>query len=384
MAAVTIADTSPYLYLATFFFASSALSSDLLFIRLALACGFLFLILSSLSGYSKDGSFDNMPITDGVVDIPMFVNMILFLLHAFICARLLDDERPRARFNDRERALFRFFQSRCGLTPLQFQQILRNGQFVELPAHTPVPDCHCTLYLVCEGKVHCRAKFHGDIFGKSFVTRSGQFFDIKLFNLFSIPIGFDNIEFHAKTATATKLFAWKVDGLIAMRELQSPSLKLYWEYMVLRAVTAIAVRHHLKETDTLNDSLLIPESKDWLEGAPSRDFTKPEVAVGNWEHVRRQLGMIRASLLQIVPPHGIRHRVGTREPNPKQAVLENECRAAAAAASSSGQFHFLETEKTEEHEESGGECVGDDAEKGLWGRRRKLQQQEQQQAAETH
>lgn len=324
-----IAEVSPYLYLATMFFAVSAISSDLLFIRIALTGGFLFLVLASLSGFSSDGSFSEIPLSDGVIDITMFVNMILCCLNMFIVLRLIDDERPHRKLNEEEMALFRFFQSRSGVTPLQFQSILENGEFLELSANAEVPKCSSTLYLVLEGKVSCRAKFSGEVFGHTFFKRSGEFFDIKLFNLFSLPVGFDNFKFHAKTVTPTKFFCWSVHGLIAMREARSPSLKEYWEYMVLRSLTGTAIRSHLKAHETLYDSLLIPEHKSWLEGAPSRDFWKEEKPVGNWDHWKRQSSMIRSSLFHLIPPRGVRQRPGASDgANPKQAYIELVCKTA--------------------------------------------------------
>lgn len=328
-----IAQISPYIYCSATFFTCSAISSDLLFIRFSLTGGFFFLILASLSGHSSDGSFSNIPLSDGIYDIPMFVNMLLFSLNFYICMRLIRDERPfySKSLNEEEIALFRFFQSRCGLTALQFKEILSNGQFLELPPNTAVPNCASSLYLVLEGKVSCKAKFQGNVFGESFVKRSGEFFDIKLFNLFSLPVGFDNVEFNAKTMTPTKFFCWDVYGMIAMRESKSPSLKEYWEYMVLRALTGAAIRHHLKGRHTLYDSLLIPEHETWLEGAPSRDFWKREKDTGNWQHCQRQWNMIRSSLMNIIPPRGVRQRPGIPEGrNPKQAYMELVCKVAAA------------------------------------------------------
>ena len=226
------------------------------------------------------------------------------------------------------------------MTPLQFHCILKNGSFLELPPHTEVPNCRSTLYLVLKGKVSCIAKYKGNVFGKSFIRRSGEFFDIKLFNLFTIPVGFDNSEFHAKTVTATKLFCWNMDGIVTMRELTSPSLKEYWEYMVLRSLAGVAVRNHLNAHDTLYDSLLIPEHKDWLEGAPSRDFWKAEKPVGNWKHVKRQCRMIRESLLHVVPPHGVRQRPGVADPNPQQAFMELVGRTTDQQSKDGAQFRF--------------------------------------------
>lgn len=289
--------------------------------------GSLFLVLSALSGFAQDGSFRDLPLANGVIDIPMFINSMLFLINAIICARLIDDERPKAKLNAEELALFRFFQSRCGVTHLQFRVILQNGSFVELPANMVVPDCDTKLYLVLEGKISCKAKYAKDLFGKNFVKRSGQFFDIKLFNLFNMPIGFDDFEFHAKTQTRCKLFAWPVAGLIAMRESKSPNLHHFWEFMIMRALAGVAILSHLKGNHTLYDSLSVPEHPSWLEGAPSRDFFAQEKPVGNWNHFKRQLSIIRASLWHIIPPRGVRHHPGIPGTNHRQGLMEQMWRA---------------------------------------------------------
>eukprot|EP00934_Nitzschia_sp_Nitz4_P004448 Nitzschia sp. Nitz4//scaffold207_size38617//12358//13326//NITZ4_007675-RA/size38617-processed-gene-0.31-mRNA-1//1//CDS//3329541605//4438//frame0 len=258
----------------------------------------------------------------------MFVNCILFSLNAFVSLRLVQDEIPPSALNQEEKALFRFFHARCGLTPLQFQEILNHGEFIEFPAGAPIPACGCYLYLVLAGVVECRAQNKPNQPEYSFIKRSGQFFDIKLFNLFSLPIGFDTATFRAQTIAPTKCFRWNIHGLVAMREAHSPSIKEYWEYMVLRAMTAAAIQTHLKKDETLYDSLLIPEHSSWLEGAPSRDFWKEDVLpTGTWGHICRQWQIIRGSLFQIIPPRGVRQRPGMPEGvNPKQAYIEMVCK----------------------------------------------------------
>lgn len=316
------------------------------------------MILASLSGQSSNGSFSYMPLSDGIVDITMFINMVLFSLNFFICLRLIKDEWPPSKLNPEERALFRFFHARCGLTPLQFQTILDNGEFFELPPDTEVPRCGSTLYLVLEGKVACQARQGSNPVdhAPTFYKRSGQFFDIKLFNLFSLPVGFDNDEFKAKTLTATKFFRWNVYGLIAMRDSQSPSLRDYWEYIVLHTITGIAIQSYLHQDDTLYDSLLIPEHESWLEGAPSRDFWKIEKPVGDWAHLKRQFGVIRSSMFHIIPPKGVRQRPGMPGgTNPKQAYFELVCKTLHAQAEGKQKtpFHFL-SQREGDHNREGG------------------------------
>lgn len=309
-----VAPTSPYVYMAVFFFCLSACSSDLIFIRASLVGGFVGLVLAALSGYSPSGSFEFIPLAEGIIDIPMFVNMGLCALNFYVCIRLIRDELWTNIQDDDELALLFFFQARCGATDVEFQSIFKNGYFLDLPRDTEVSECRFRLYLVVEGKVECHCKFHGEP-TEPFIKRSGEFFDIRLFNLFTFPIGFDNTDFRAFTMMDTKLFCWELEGLQAMRKV--PMLINYWDFTVLRSLAASGVRHHLKATDTLYDALLIPEEHDWLDGARSRDFMprsqKPTIL--------RELERVARSF-HVIPPHGVRHSPRILEPNPMNVRME--------------------------------------------------------------
>jgi hypothetical protein len=318
----TTAPTSPYIYMATAFFVLSACSSDLLFIRIALSMGFLGLVLASLSGFSTDGSFGYIPLSEGIIDITMFINMILFCLNVYICIRLIRDEMGRRLGSDEERALYNFFQARCGTTHVEFQEIYKNGKFLLLKKDEKVPKCRCRLYLVCEGLVECSCEFNGEQTAP-FMKHSGEFFDIRMFNLFTFPIGFDNTAFQAVTKTDSRLFYWDIEGLNSMR--QVPMLNKYWEFTVLRSLAAAGVRHHLKKTDTLYDSLLVPEEGAWLGGAKSRDFFPHQ----RQPTILRQLSRL-ASSFQIIPPHGVRHYPRILEPNPMISRMESMCKECVA------------------------------------------------------
>lgn len=268
--------------------------------------------------------------------------MALFVLNVFICIRLVRDEVPRKFDSQDTKALFYYFQARCNTTAVEFEQIYKNGSFLELPKDSRVPNCRCRLYLVIEGVVECKCRFHGDP-TEPFLKRSGQFFDLRMFNLFTFPIGFDNTDFEAVTLTDTKLFMWDLEGLENMRKV--PLLGRFWEFVVIRSLAAAAVRHHLIKTETLctygfrlndefiqssemerrtglpgfdslcthilspfklvDDALLIPEADDWLEGAPSRDFVIP---VERPPTILRQLQRLRRSF-QVIPPPGVRQYV---------------------------------------------------------------------------
>lgn len=133
-----------------------------------------------------------------------------------------------------------------------------------------------------------------------------------------VMVTIDNTDFTAVTRTDTKLFLWEFEGLLNMKDV--PLLTRFWEFTVLRSLASAGVRHHLEKTDTLYDSLLIPEEKGWLEGAPSRDFeshSRPPTIV-------RQLKRL-ASSFQIIPPHGVRHYPGILEPSPVISRMEASC-----------------------------------------------------------
>jgi hypothetical protein len=298
--------------MATAFFVLSACSSDLLAIRASLVFGFLGLVLAALSGYNTQGSFSYIPLSEGIINITMLINAALLLLNAYICVRLVRDELSGSFQDSKEKKLFNFFQARCGVTRIEFQEIYKNGRFLKLDQGSVVPKCRENLYLVLEGKVHCHCKF-GGIPTYPFIKRSGEFFDIRLFNLFTFPIGFDNSHFEAHTLMPTKLYQWDLEGLKRMRE--NHMITPFWEFTVLRSLSAAGVKRHLQKTDTLYDSLCIPEDDDWLEGAPSRDFL-PRLEARN--SIRRQLLMMAGSM-QVFPPHGVRHRPTILEPNPISA-----------------------------------------------------------------
>eukprot|EP00191_Tetraselmis_sp_GSL018_P000462 CAMPEP_0177614932 /NCGR_PEP_ID=MMETSP0419_2-20121207/23074_1 /TAXON_ID=582737 /ORGANISM="Tetraselmis sp., Strain GSL018" /LENGTH=139 /DNA_ID=CAMNT_0019112333 /DNA_START=772 /DNA_END=1191 /DNA_ORIENTATION=- len=100
---------------------------------------------------------------------------------------------------------------------------------------------------------------------------------------------------------------------------KQPALLDFWEFIVLRALAAEAVKHHLKQSETLFDSLLVPEPEGWLQGAKSRDFT---------EYIPNQKSLLQRSLLwafrafQVFPPEGVRHKPGVFRPNPKSNLVD--------------------------------------------------------------
>eukprot|EP00557_Chaetoceros_sp_GSL56_P002960 CAMPEP_0176487404 /NCGR_PEP_ID=MMETSP0200_2-20121128/6110_1 /TAXON_ID=947934 /ORGANISM="Chaetoceros sp., Strain GSL56" /LENGTH=157 /DNA_ID=CAMNT_0017884223 /DNA_START=725 /DNA_END=1195 /DNA_ORIENTATION=- len=152
----------------------------------------------------------------------------------------------------------------------------------------------------------------------------------------------------------TKLFGWDICSLVEMRDLKSPSLLKFWEFTIIRSLSAVAIRHHLKKNDTLYDSMLIPEDESWLWGARSRDFAPRVPSKSIWQKIKGQF-VIFANSMQLLPPRGIRHRPGIIEVNPKQVALEMKCKGAR---SKSNRFLRLLSSKVGGKDELDLSCPG--------------------------
>jgi hypothetical protein len=157
------------------------------------------------------------------------------------------------------------------MTPLHFCELYKRGKIIELEANQKVPNCHRTLYLLIEGRVKCKCIINGNRC-EDFVNLSGEFFDIGMYNIFTLPIGFNNEDFQEITMMKSELFGWDICSLAEMRDLKSPSLLKFWEFTIICSLSAVAIWHHLKKNDTLYDSMLITEDESWLWGAHSQDL----------------------------------------------------------------------------------------------------------------
>lgn len=300
---VSLLETSPYTYAAIGCFFVSSCSSDLLVIRTALMIAFVLLTLAAWSGHSPDGSFssDTMPFVDGSIDLSLILYTILYAWNLVAWVSLLDDIRPRRKLlSPNDQALYYFFQRRCGLTRVEFDEIRSYGEYLEIGSNKEVPNTDSTLYLILEGLVECETieRHNPRTVAAMFPKRSGQFFDLKLFNIFSLPVGFDSLRFRATTSTKTKLFGWNVKALAAMRDSKSPALKPFWDFMILRSLARDSVRHHLQATDSSDNVWPLPENPEWYDGLPSCDFQKPA----------GRSSCVRPSWFHILPPRGIRSR----------------------------------------------------------------------------
>jgi hypothetical protein len=162
-------------------------------------------------------------------------------------------------------------------------------------------------------QVSCKSCFNGN-WTKPFRKRSGEFFDLRLFNLFTLPIGFDNSRFAATSDTRARLFYWEADNLRKMANDASPQLIQFWEFVVVRTLSSEAVKHHLSKSETLYDSLFQPEDPEWLDGGRSHDFSFQAPAERR-PRVERVLRWVWGAL-QVAPPRGVRHQPGLLIENP--------------------------------------------------------------------
>jgi len=254
--------------------------------------------------------------------------LFLFLLHLSVVTRLVADEWEGGFASEDEEQLFQFFEARCGLKYVEFKTILQHGHWLQLGPDEAVSDCHDRLYLVVEGWASCRALFNGQ-WTDPLVKRSGQFMDLHMMNAFTLPIGLENSRFQAQTETSTLLFYWTTQDIQAMQA-ANPLLRRFWQFVILRSLAGEVVKHHLAETDTLYDSLNIPEDQAWLQGARSRDFTTSSCPAKSHRLLVRLWQLLVASF-SLYPPRGIRHSPYTQPPSAKPATGSQVCHAESSS-----------------------------------------------------
>ena len=309
---LTLQAVSPYLYLSTIFFFFSTITSDLLLVRIALMTAYFWLVVSAFSGNVPSGSFADTPISRGEIDITAIINSIILLAHAANVTMLIADDCSRRPREPEDRSLLNFFTNRCGLTTAEFKDFRKHGRWLSVKAGQPIPGCDRHLYLVVEGVADCNVDMGSH--EVRLTKRSGQFFDLKLFNAFCLPLAaFDSRSFQAVAVTDCKLFAWEVSGLKAMAK--SPVLVRFWEFTGLRALASETSVRHLPEQQPLHDCRFMLEDVSWMEGALSRDFTdmgaEPRGFCARVAGVARW--MVRS--LSVLPPRGIRHQPRLTAPN---------------------------------------------------------------------
>ena len=192
----------PWLFAASIFFLFAALFTDLLLIRGALAVAYSCLMVNLLVGAIA---------TETIYVEAWIITAITTLLHVVCMIKMIFDELPVLAFSTRKtasaeptdealaEATWRFFRRRGGMRRLAFKSVWARASVERfaLPRAGEPPRVICDassaaqrLYLVVRGCVDIAVTYHGVT--STSVVRSGGFFDLGLFNVFGVNVGFIN------------------------------------------------------------------------------------------------------------------------------------------------------------------------------------------------
>jgi len=266
--------SSIYVQLANFFFVMAAIFNDVLLIRISLTVANAFLILTAALGWPMWPEFA-APGNPAPVDTLVWCS-IAFVLHFWATSVLIMDERSRGRFeDDHVESLYQFFLNRTGVARRDFVRILNNGRWTRIVHKGTRIDTDKELYLIVEGYVDCeidgwRRREDDRQFtererkskGSSFRIRlgSGEIFDLRLANVFDVPVGFFNTSFGARTASDNVLlFSWSLDALEEFSHRSPPVIVQTWRNLIAFAVADIAHRPLMSEEERMKH--MIKDSK---------------------------------------------------------------------------------------------------------------------------
>eukprot|EP00055_Hartaetosiga_balthica_P003989 m.9720 g.9720 ORF g.9720 m.9720 type:complete len:351 (+) comp3529_c0_seq1:152-1204(+) len=288
-----------------------AVFSDILPIRVCLTLGYLFLLISALTGFPD---FKQIFFNDSLGDAgPLyFVDTAVWCcltlpFHAYAVFRCLQDEM-KITFDEDTEKVWRFFYRRSGMGRLELRRVIKNASWVTVKKGETIIDGNRNLqyfFLIVEGVIEFSSKYQG-ITSTPRQLRSGDFFDMKLGNLFGVNLGFNHDVFHACASTDCTLLMWSFDDMNAMATQEAPAISSYWRSMILFSVSHELNRLH--EGMTLvgaEDTQNIAEDPSWMQGGISRDFTRPIQA----EEQLKAPGILPFLWRSFgpFPPKGLRH-----------------------------------------------------------------------------
>ncbi|KAI9010549.1 hypothetical protein DFJ74DRAFT_684864 [Hyaloraphidium curvatum] len=250
--------------LASFFFVMSAVFTDLLLLRVCLVLANMFLVVHFGTGIPvwPEITTSGGPAVDSVVWASIALALQLWAL-----VRLFLDEWPMKPFAaPNDEALYRFFNLRTGISRVDFVDILGRGEWVHVYERDKQLPTEGYLYILVDGAVECtitdwrrRPTDERREETSRFVLGSGDMFDLKLVNVFSIPVGFYSEGFEARSASEeTLLFAWPVDVLADFATKYPPVVGSAWRNLIAFSLADVAHAH----TNPTRNSKYSPEDPE--------------------------------------------------------------------------------------------------------------------------
>lgn len=293
---------------ACFFLA--AVFADILIIRIFLFLAYTFLLTASLCGFPP---WPDYKTTDKIEISTIVWSCMNLIMHGSAIFRLLYDERPIKFRTKDEKQVRAFFARRGGMGGLEVKEVLQRGHFRIVNKGELILDKIRSIDHLClliEGKADIISKSK-DGFVKNAVCYSGMTFDIGLFNIFGVYIGFEKsgAVFEVIASTDCLLLEWDVYTLDNLATKCGPSVSNYFRNFILFQVAAEWEFRTSAEPRGLppRTSRGEREATEYLDGIRSKDFTEP---LHDWEvrkiTIKGILLWLWHSLEPFMPP-GTRH-----------------------------------------------------------------------------
>jgi hypothetical protein len=291
-------------------FLLAAIFADILIIRIFLFSAYAFLLTQGCLGYPNWPQYTST----GKIEVSTIVwSCLNLIVHGSAIFRLLYDERPIKFKDEDEKQMRAFFARRGGMGKMEVKEVLKKGRFRRVKKGETILDKLQSvdhLGLLIEGKAHLVSKSK-DGFVKTAPVYSGMTFDIGLFNVFGVYIGFEKsgTMFEVVADSDCLVFEWTLYALDDLASRCGPSVSNYFRNFVLFQVAAeweFRTNAEIRGL-TAHTSRGEREPMGFLDGNRSIDFTEP---LQDWE-VRKPsfkgiLLWLWRSLEPFMPP-GTRH-----------------------------------------------------------------------------
>lgn len=310
--------SAPWLQFSSFFFLMSAMWSDLILVRGCLILAYVNVLIFVLTGLPASGQWVGN-LQELALDTLLWAAVNL-LFHGIAFFRVFSDEindkYAKLKTED-DKALFRMFNRTAGMHLLEFIQVRELGEWRRYKPGEVLTTHGQSLtraFLVVEGVVEASLTKIGSTEPfKKLVYLSGHVFNLYIFNIFGVRIGFMDDTMHTVAQTDCLVFSWSLESLDVLANKRPPAVAI-----ALRNFLLYEVCRNFNELEghLVRDSEGQVEDTDaLLDGrGRARDFRPWQAAEVESmkeanKHILKRAFMWFVQRFGPIPPRGIQHLV---------------------------------------------------------------------------
>jgi len=239
---VTTGVPHAYHWLCNIFFFSAGLFSDLLLVRCCLFLAYTWMVIVAATGNPQWGDGWASSSEPRLLILDMLCWGVLgSVMNGTVMVLLLRDERPIHFKTEEEERTWRFFYRRSGMKRLEFEQVVRRGDFVTIKAGESIVGLHEHLqsfFLLIEGVAELEVSHESNQEPTKRRIFSGTLFDLAVANVFGIRIGLlSQTHFAATAVTDCRLLKWSFEMMDEMATKLAPCIPAFWRNMLLYQVS---------------------------------------------------------------------------------------------------------------------------------------------------